>query len=225
MIRIYLISSNELACEALGAALARSEDLSLEGRASHFPVRHCSKIEALADLEVDIVLIDATQAATPALEFFRELAEEHPGAKLLPLGLEGPRQAVDFLEAGAAGYAVKQDSLARVIETIHAVAAGRPPCSPRIAAMGFARTRELGRGRSAPPSPPGRTLSAREAQILRLLALGLANKEIAKRLGIALSTAGNHVQRILEKLAVHRRRDALRRAYEQGLLEGALSPI
>ena len=58
--------------------------------------------------------------------------------------------------------------------------------------------------------------------MLRLLASGLRNKEIAQRLGIALSTAGNHVQRILDKLEVHRRRDAIRRAYQHGLLDGAL---
>ena len=61
--------------------------------------------------------------------------------------------------------------------------------------------------------------------MLRLLAGGLQNKEIAHRLGIALSTAANHVQKVLEKLGVHRRRDAVRRACEQGLLDSrALGP-
>ena len=223
-IRVYLICDNELGGEAMSTALAARETLTVAGATKRFS-------EALVALEseaVDIALVDATDVGARALELVRVLADALPDVKLLTLGLDSPQQVLDFLEAGANGYAMKNDPLAAVIKAIAAVAAGRPACSPRITAMVFARIVELKRRESlsAPDETPG-TLSARENQVLRLLALGLRNKEIAQRLGIALCTAGNHVQRILDKLEVHRRRDAIRRAYEQGLIDGALplSPI
>ena len=230
-IRIYLVSDNELAGEAMGTALAADDRLSLAGTASHFPTAYpfCAAPDRVVGDRVvgdqvacDVVLVDATDAGDRALELVRSLADADPCLKPLPPGLASARQVVDFLEAGASGYAMKHDSLAAVVRTIAAVAAGRPPCSPRITALVFARIVELKRQQGFTAPRTAAALSARERQVLRLLASGLRNKEIAQRLGIALSTAGNHVQRILDKLEVHRRRDAIRRAYQHGLLDGAL---
>ena len=221
-IRVYLLACRELMLETLRAALGSSSELACVGAAK-------TTRQADGDLErlgADVVLIEGSDARR-SLAQVRALAEAHPRLKILVVGVEGARRAVSFLEAGAGGYLMKQEPWSRVAETVEGVLAGRVPCAPRVAALVYRRLAELSRAEPVPARDPAagappEELSRRQRQVLRLLARGLRNKEIAQRLGIAMSTAANHVQRILEKLGAHRRRDAVRRACRQGLLDPAL---
>ena len=177
---------------------------------------------------VDVVLIDSSHR-DEALAAAWRVGEELPGAKLLILGIEQEDEGVlDFVEAGAHGYLLKGASAADLAAAIHDVHAGRTRCSPRIAAAVLARIGRLGeldradRAERQPAAGPHEALTGRELDILRLLADGLSNKEIALRLSISLSTVKNHVHNLLVKLAVRRRREAIRFAYEQGLLPDLL---
>lgn len=210
---IALIANNDLAGEAMGRALAAGGDVALVATATRF----ADAGTAFAAMTGGVVLVDATDEAARALELVRELSATRGDLRYLPLGLKDPEEAVDFLEAGAGGYLTRDASLAEVRRTIAAVAAGSPPCSPRVTALVFARLAEL-RRRRRPGPPPAAALSERETEVLELLAGGLRNKEIARRLGIAAATAANHVQSVLAKLGVHRRRDAVRRGVELGLI-------
>jgi DNA-binding NarL/FixJ family response regulator len=179
---------------------------------------------------VDVVLLDASRR-DEALAAAWKLGEELPGAKLLVFGIEGIEgieeseaeagTVLDFVEAGARGYLLKGASTADLAAALHDVHAGRTRCSPRIVEAVLARIRRLGelgetdRGRAAAPREP---LTVRELQILHLLAGGLSNKEIGSRLQISLSTVKNHLHNLLVKLGVRRRREAIRLAYELGLL-------
>ena len=224
-IRVFLVAATHLAEEAMGAVFESRPGLALAGSARSFG----GALRRLETLAVDVTLIDPSSrdgALGEALAFTRELKSRRPELKLLPLGLAGDGQVLSFLEAGAAGYTLRSDGASQVLAAIEGAMSGRAACTPRLAALVFARLAELSRRRAAdlPAMSAGvgpQPLSRREQQVLALLAGGLRNKEIAGRLGIALSTAGNHVQKVLTKLGAHRRRDAVRQAMRRGLLDGS----
>ncbi len=228
--RIYLFAGHELMLETLRAALDDTSGLECVGAAGHL-----SRVfDDLEQLDVDIVVVEASDTGR-SLEQVRELADARPGLKLLAVGVAGAREAVRFLEAGASGYLLQKDPWSQVREAAAGILAGKVSCGPRVAALVYRRITELSRAdeqcregitraelsrhRRRRDAESSGSLSRRETQVLRLLALGLRNKEIARHLGIALSTAANHVQRVLEKLGAHRRRDAVRHACRLGLVE------
>ncbi len=149
-----------------------------------------------------------------------EARERWPSAKLIVVGLEKEDESVvDFIEAGAEGYVLKRSSPEDLVAVIRAVQQGLAPCSPRVVASVLARTSMLARHVDPGPAPSEvEPLTLREREILGLLAAGLGNKEVGRRLRITVQTVKNHVHRVLEKLRVHRRRDAVRLAYDLGLL-------
>ncbi len=228
--RIYLFAGHELMLETLRAALDETSGFECVGAAGRL-----SKVfDDLERLDVDVIIIEASDTAG-SLEQVRELADARPDLKLLTVGVVGAREAVGFLEAGASGYLLQKDSWSRVREVAEGILAGKVACGPRVAALVYRRITELSRAdelyregitraelsrrRGRGGAESSGSLSRRETQVLRLLALGLRNKEIARHLGIALSTAANHVQKVLEKLGTHRRRDAVRHACRLGLVE------
>jgi DNA-binding NarL/FixJ family response regulator len=170
---------------------------------------------------VDVVLLDASRR-DEALATAWKVGEELPGAKLLVFGVEREDlRVLDLVEAGARGYLLKGASTSDLAAALHDVHAGRTRCSPRIVEAVLARIRRLGElGAPAPDRAEGPRdpLTGRELQILHLLAAGLSNKEIGSRLQISLSTVKNHLHNLLAKLGVRRRREAIRLAYELGLL-------
>lgn len=170
---------------------------------------------------VDVVLLDASRR-DEALATAWTVGEELPGAKLLVFGVEREDlRVLDFVEAGAHGYLLKGASTSDLAAALHDVHAGRTRCSPRIVEAVLARIRRLSElDAPAPESArgPREPLTGRELQILHLLADGLSNKEIGSRLQISLSTVKNHLHNLLTKLGVRRRREAIRLAYELGLL-------
>jgi len=166
------------------------------------------------------VLIDAALDLQSALGRMREARERWPEAKLIVLGLDEENgQVVDFIEAGAQGYALKGSSPDGLVEVIRAVHQGRTLCSPRVVASVLARIVALAGMRPERLELPSvEPLTLREREILALMAAGLGNKEVGHRLRITVQTVKNHVHRILEKLQVHRRREAVRLAYDLGIL-------
>ena len=166
----------------------------------------------------DVVLIDSSFDSYSALTTAWWIREELPAAKALVLGLDREEHALDFIEAGALGYLLKGSSPDDLAATLRAVAAACTRCSARLAAAIMERIRELSAldtGRPRGPLPP---LTPRELDILEAIACGLSNKEIGQRLRISVSTVKNHVHNVLEKLQVGHRREAIKLAYECGLL-------
>jgi DNA-binding NarL/FixJ family response regulator len=154
------------------------------------------------------VLIDM---ATPeALAAIRELVAELPNTRVIALGVsEQEAPVIACAEAGVAALVTREESVDDLIATLEATVRGEAPCSPRLAGMLLRRVRMLAAGESRGHRPRAPGLTAREREILDLMAEGLPNKEIARRLWIELPTVKNHVHRILEKLAVNRRAEAV----------------
>ena len=211
-IRVAVVSEERMFREAVMISLAGYEGLevaALQGERS--PVD--------GEEAADVVLIDTAPDPKAALAHTWEVRERWPEAKLIALGLDREDDmVVDFVEAGAQGYLLKGASPDGLVAVIRAVHQGRTPCSPAVVASVLARIASLGGVRTEPPPRSVEPLTLREREVLALLAAGLGNKEVGRRLHITVQTVKNHVHRILEKLQVHRRREAVRLAYDLGLL-------
>jgi DNA-binding NarL/FixJ family response regulator len=221
-IAVIVLSSDRIFCEVLAASLSRREGL--EAIAAPSGAQDMS-----GESSPGVVLIDASFHPQSALSQTWEVRALWPDAKIVAIGLDREDdQIVDFAEAGALGYALKDASLDELVGTIHAVHQGQTLCSPRILAAVVARITSLSRVEVvAPVGHQVEPLTLREREILALMAEGLSNKEVGRRLRITVQTVKNHVHRILEKLQCHRRREAVRLAYDLGLLmepgEGTLA--
>jgi DNA-binding NarL/FixJ family response regulator len=153
-------------------------------------------------------------------ELLREAQLHWPAAKVLVLGgEEGEEQALGLLRAGARGYLFRDQSLAELRDAILEVAAGATVCTPRVTNLLFSRLAELGRERRRGERLEVLELTSREIEILRLIADGLKNQEIARRLYLSVHTVKNHVHNILERLGVKSRWSAVTHASEKGWLQ------
>lgn len=209
-IRVAVVSEERMFREALAASLGSYKGLDI--------VDIADIAEGVTDA-VDVVLIDAAPDPRAALARTREARERWPEAKRVVLSLDREDETVvDFIEAGAQGYVLKGVSPDGLVEVIRTVCQGRTLCSPAVVASVLARIAILEEMRTDPSPRNVEPLTLREREVLALLAAGLGNKEVGRRLCITVQTVKNHVHRILEKLQVHRRREAVRLAYDLGLL-------
>lgn len=214
-IRISVLSEDRLFREVVAAVLATREGLQVAPVADERRVSH----QEAGEGATDVVLIDADRDPQWALARTREARESWPGAKVIAIGLEREdASVVDFAEAGAQGYVLRGASPDELVAVIRSVHQGCTPCSPHVVASVVARIAALSRAQPGPAAREIEPLTDREREILALLACGLGNKEIGRRLRITVQTVKNHVHRVLGKLQVHRRREAVRLAYDLGLL-------
>ena len=166
----------------------------------------------------EVVLVAAGYDPKLALAHVRAARDRWGTAAAVVAGLDREDESVvEFLEAGAHAYVLQSASPEGLINALREVHVRRSPNSPRVVTAVLRRIASLVEF----PVPLPRAVEAltpRESEILSLLAQGLGNKEICQRLRITVQTVKNHVHGILAKLRVHRRREAVRLAYEMGLL-------
>ena len=217
-IRVCILHRHRLFFEAIKAMLDQHGGFAVVSPPSEMDSSGAlSTLEALAPF--DIALIDAAMENPDALAVTGECKRLYLDANIVVVGVTPSEQDIlQVIEAGASGYTAQDASCAELIHTIEAVHAGCTPCSPRIAALVFARIAQLASKRRR--LAPGQTVhvTAREHEILQLLADGYHNAEIAYCLGITLHTVKNHVHHILSKFQARGRREAIQRAYEHGVL-------
>ena len=208
-IRVVVVSGDRIFREVLATSLASLAGLGVNALMS--PPQESAG-------GADVVLIDVSCDPQAALAWTAEAVEQWPEAKVIAVGLDAEDESVDFAEAGAVGVVLKGATVNGLMEAIHAAHVGRTLCSPQVIRSVLDRIVSLAPLR--PPAPPRavETLTPREQEILALMAAGLGNKEAGRRLGITVQTVKNHVHRILAKLHVSRRREAVRLAYDLGLL-------
>ncbi|WP_244945564.1 LuxR C-terminal-related transcriptional regulator [Couchioplanes caeruleus] len=178
-------------------------------------------ITRIRRLHPDVVLVDVTPSG--ALGSLREVTTGLPGVRTVAIGALGTDDAVlACLEAGAAAYVTGEGDLSRLVETLHQVVRGGAVCSPSITGGLFRRLAALAHEhRGVCPAEP---LTIREQQISGLLAAGLSNREIGRRLFIEVCTVKNHVHSILDKLGLSRRADAASWFVETYGVPPALAP-
>src|SRR5687768_1279508 len=166
----------------------------------------------------DVILLDVRMPRRTGVEACRAIKEAVPSAKIIMLTVSD--EEADLYESvknGAAGYLLKDSSIEEVAQAVRVVADGQSLISPSMAIKLLDEFKQMSRSdRNTVPTP---RLTERELEVLRLVATGLNNREIAKQLFISENTVKNHVRNILEKLQLHSRMEAVMYAVREKLLD------
>ena len=177
--------------------------------------------------EFDVLLIDLGLPDGNGTDLIRQVSQRRPDVDIMVVTVFGDEQhVVSAIEAGATGYILKDSTAADVISCIRLLRAGGSPVSPVVARSVLRAIRNrmgapaaAGGSRPSGASPENNPLSARETEILQLLAKGMSFNEIGEILGISPHTVTAHIKKIYRKLAVHSRGEAVYEATQMGLLK------
>jgi len=209
-IRVLIVDDHAVVRAGLALLLNAEKDLEAVGEAG-------SAREAVFEARTtkpDIVLMDVMMPNQSGIDVVPQLLHEHPEAKVLVLSMQDdPRYVREAFEAGASGYVLKEAADTELVAAIREVSGGGRYVHPELGArLVAAETAERKRVEDDP-------LSDREREVLRLLALGHTNQEIAKELYISVRTAETHRAHIMQKLRLSSRAELVRYALAEGLLE------
>jgi DNA-binding NarL/FixJ family response regulator len=166
----------------------------------------------------DVVLLDIRMPKQTGIEACKAIKQAVPSAKIIMLTVSD--EEADLYEAvksGASGYLLKDSSIEEVAQAVRVVADGQSLISPSMAVKLIDEFKQM--SRSERDHVPGLRLTERELEVLRLVAKGMNNREIARELFISENTVKNHVRNILEKLQLHSRMEAVMYAVKEKLLE------
>ncbi|TSE20557.1 Transcriptional regulatory protein DegU [Tepidimonas alkaliphilus] len=213
--RIYLIEDDRSILRFVEEALRLRPDWKLVGQSETFAHAQRMAPHSLAD----VFLVDLGLPDGRGEDMLRLLAEARPDAELLVFTVFGDEtRLIRALQMGATGYVLKGCSTQELIEAIEQIRQGGAPISPLLARMLLKQFRQLGEAPDPLAEGPAPTLSERETDVLRLVAQGYVNKEIAQRLGIGVATVSTHIKNLYRKLAVRTRVQVVRAAQARGLL-------
>jgi DNA-binding NarL/FixJ family response regulator len=215
-IRVLLADDQALFREGLDTLLSIHKDIQVIGQASNGQ----EAIDLALKLRPDVILMDMQMPLLNGISATRRLKQSLPGCRVIVLTTFDDKETIfDALRAGAVGYLLKDVGSAQLAESIRRTARGDSILDPSVAAKvvaEFSRVSSLvtATGSDVLPEP----LSEREVELLRLIASGCNNKEIAESLFITEGTVKNHITHILGKLSVRDRTQAALKAKELGLI-------
>ena len=212
-IRVLLVDDHDLFRTGLASMLSAEPEIEVIAQASGGRMG----VRLAGELRPDVVLMDLRMPDLTGPEATREIVDSYPDVRVLALTVASDDADVTAaLHAGACGFAAKDTAIDTLIVAVQAAASGVAWLSPRAARVVLGQIRTTG-----PDQPRGRSpvdsLSERELEVLRLIAAGMENAEIAQTLNISPRTAKNHVSNILGKLGVPSRVQAAVYAVREGL--------
>ncbi|HET9288768.1 MAG TPA: response regulator transcription factor [Gaiella sp.] len=209
-IRVLLVDDHAILRSGLRRVLEAEADIEVVGEAES---ADRAVFEALSG-KPDVVVMDVVMPGKSGIEGMPAVLQAVPEAKVLVLSMQDdPRYVREAFEVGAAGYVLKEAADTEVVGAVRAVAAGERYVHPALGARLVAAEAEERKRAEADP------LSEREREVLRLLALGHTNQEIAKMLFISVRTAETHRAHIMQKLRLSTRAELVRYALSRGLLD------
>ncbi len=213
-IRTLVVDDQELFRRGLVMLLSTEADIEVIGEASD----GVAGTDMATSMAPDVVLLDVRMPKRTGIEACRSIKEAVPSAKIIMLTVSD--EEADLYEAvknGAAGYLLKDSSIEDVAQAIRVVADGQSLISPSMAVKLIDEFKQMSKPNRG--QVPGLRLTERELEVLRLVAKGLNNRDIAKQLFISENTVKNHVRNILEKLQLHSRMEAVMYAVKEKLLD------
>ena len=211
VLRVLLVDDQTLFRAGLSRLLDEDPRVEVIGQA----VDGNDAVKQAEKLKPDVILMDLKMPNLDGVEATRQIVAANPAARVLILTtFETDNHVVQALKAGASGYVLKDSQVDAIVSSIVAVASGEQVMASAVAN----RVLEMLTGASTPKEFYD-GLTVREVEILRLLATGMANKQIAYRLTISEKTVRNHVSNMYEKLGVYDRSQAVLYAVRKGLVE------
>jgi len=218
VIRVLLVDDQALFCEGLRTLLDLQPDIEVVGEANNGR----EAIECVARAAPDVVLMDIQMPVLDGVAATRDIRAHHPNTQVIVLTtFDDDEYVFEALRAGAVGYLLKDVASDRLAEAIRCAARGESFLQPSVAAKvvaEYTRLADAPHARERANQALVEPLSDRELEILRLVATGASNKEIAATLVIAEGTVKNHVTNILGKLGVRDRTQAALKVKELGLV-------
>jgi DNA-binding NarL/FixJ family response regulator len=216
-VRIVVADDHQVVRTGFAALLSTQPDFAVLGTASD----GAEAVRMSRELRPDVVLMDVRMPGTDGIEATRQLAGRADGPRVIILTtFDLDEYVYDALRAGASGFLLKDVTAERLFDAVRVVAAGEALLAPAVTRRlisEFARLPPKAPDERAPAAAIGE-LTQRETEVLRLLAEGLSNPEIAGRLVVTEETVKTHVSRVLHKLGLRDRTQAVVLAYESGLV-------
>ena len=197
-IRVLIVDDHVIVRTGLEALLATAEGIEIVGSAADGQ----EAVALVAELRPDVVLMDLSMPVMDGVEATRRITEAVPGTRIVVLTSFGDQTRIlDALHAGADGYLLKHTEPEAIIQGIRAAAEGGSPLDPKAA-------RALLDARARPRAAATTTLTDREKEVLGLVCAGLANKQIARRLGISERTVKAHLGNVFQRIGAADRTQA-----------------
>jgi DNA-binding NarL/FixJ family response regulator len=211
-IRVLIADDHAILRQGLRALLGLADDIEVVGEAADGQ----EAVERTAALRPDVVLMDVSMPGLGGLEATLAIRKEQPDVRILVLTqYEDPEYVRRFLQAGVSGYVLKKSAGADLAVSIRAAYRGGLVLDPEVAKEAV---RAPAAGGGAAAARPYETLTDREKQVLKLVAEGKSNKEVAEILEISVKTAMSHREHLMEKLDLHSRTELIHFAIREGVV-------
>jgi two-component system NarL family response regulator len=215
-IRVLLVDDHALFRRGLLLVLESEDGIEVVGEAEDGE----EAIRKAEELAPDVVLMDVRMPRVSGIQATQRLAESLPTTRIIVLTVSDEEDDLyEAIKAGATGYLLKEISIEEVADAVRAVMQGQTLISPSMASKLIAEFANLSKVASQRSSVPAPRLTDRELDVLKLVAQGLTNREVAEQLYIAENTVKNHVRNILEKLHLHSRMEAVLYAVREKLFD------
>jgi len=214
--RVLIVDDHRVVREGLSAILETKDDIQIIGEAQDGG----EAVEKARALLPDVILMDVSMPGMSGVEATRLIKREFPHMAVVALTMYEEHQYIfDLVRAGATGYLLKDSDSAQIVAAIRAVSKGESLIHPSVASKILAEFSLLSEGRGKKRAFLDHDLSDREITVLRLVAEGKTNKEIANVLDLSEKTVKNHVRNIFHKLQVYDRTQAAILAIRKGIIE------
>ena len=215
-LRVMVVDDHALFRRGLEMVLGNEPDLELVGEASD----GAEAVDKAQEVMPDVVLMDVRMPKRSGIEATTQIKDLLPHVKILMLTISDEEADLyDAIKAGATGYLLKEISTDEVATAIRAVADGQSQISPSMASKLLTEFKSMIQRTDERRLVPAPRLTERELEVLKLVATGMNNRDIAKELFISENTVKNHVRNILEKLQLHSRMEAVVYAMREKILE------
>ena len=208
-IRVLVVDDHAIVRQGICALLEESDDIEVVGEAGN----GLEAIRQAEGLRPDVVLMDLLMPEMGGIEAIRQISAQQPDVRFLVLTTySGDDLVFPAIQAGAQGYLLKDSGAGELVQAIRQVHRGEPSLHPDIARRLMQEIQQPASGKRTPDP-----LTAREVEVLRLVAKGLGNVEIAEQLTVTEATVRSHISRILDKLHLANRVQATLYALREGL--------